>query len=166
MPTQHRSSINLLFTAIDLPVWSSVETVATLYPQDRDRHHLVLTEPFVRERELNPDGKEIATLPLCRTPRLLWLELSPYRVSMTMQGNGHFSYRHLWERGVYGLSRYWLPGDSMSPVGELRLRNFTRSLTLQGSPLPTFLRVEYELWADKIQLGQYVVNLDIQSEST
>lgn len=163
MQTQYRSPVSLLFTSTDLPIWSDLETVATLYQKDRERFDLVLTEPPVYDREIVLDRKEMtALLPPITTPRLLWLELSPYRVTMTMQGNGQFSFRHLWERGVYGLSRYWLHSESASESGQLCLRNFTRSLSLQGNPLPTFLRVEYELWADKVQLGQYVLNLDIR----
>lgn len=162
MQTQYRSPVSLLFTSTDLPIWSGLETTATLYPKDRERFDLVLTEPPVYDREPVPDRKEItALLPPITTPRLLWLELSPYRVTMTMQGNGQFSFRHLWERGIYGLSRYWLHSESTQESSQLCLRNFTRSLTLQGTPLPTFLRVEYELWAGKVQLGHYVLNLDI-----
>jgi hypothetical protein len=43
----------------------------------------------------------------------------------------------------------------------MRLRNFTRSLTLTGRPLPEHLRVEYELWSAKVQLGHYILNLEI-----
>jgi hypothetical protein len=80
---------------------------------------------------------------------------------MTMQGNGKLSYRHLWERGIYGLSRYWLHSDSLDAHGQVRLRNFTKSLTLEGHPLPEHLRLEYELWSEKVQLGSYILNLEI-----
>jgi hypothetical protein len=79
-----------------------------------------------------------------------------------MQGNGQLSYRHFWEQGVYGITRYWLPVESLQPSEPIRLRNFTRSLTLDGHPLPKHLRVEYELWAGKIQLGSYVLSLEIK----
>ena len=96
------------------------------------------------------------------SPRLLWLEISPYRVIMTMQGNGRFSYRHFWEQGVYGLSRYWLQSDLSGGSGQMRLRNFTRNLKLEGQALPHRLRIEYELWSEKVQLGAYVMNLEIE----
>jgi hypothetical protein len=80
---------------------------------------------------------------------------------MTMQTSGKLSYRHLWETGVYGISRYWLNNDSSSINGSLRLRNFTRNLILEGRPLPEHLQVEYELWSQKLQLGHYILNLDI-----
>lgn len=162
MLPHHQKSVSLLLTSTDLPLWSAVETVATLYEKDQEWFHLVLTEPAVHDREIAANGQEIITAPPITTPRLLWLEFSPYRVTMTMQGNGQFSYRHLWERGVYGLSRYWLQSGSSEPTGQLCLRNFTRDLTLQGKPLPTFLRVEYELWSENMQLGRYVLNLDIR----
>jgi hypothetical protein len=129
-----------------------VETAATLYQKDRDRFHLLLTAPPVENSKeaLNPSS-----------PRVLWLEISPYRVTMTMQGNTQLSYRHFWERGVYGVTRYWLPAESLQPNQPIRLRNFTRNLTLTGHPLPEHLRVEYELWAGKVQLGCYILNLEI-----
>jgi hypothetical protein len=80
---------------------------------------------------------------------------------MTMQGNSKFSYRHLWQKGMYGLSRYYLQGQSESLPNQIRLRNFTRDLTLVGYPLPEFLRLEYELWSEKLRLGNYVLLLKI-----
>jgi hypothetical protein len=71
------------------------------------------------------------------------------------------SYRHLWEPGVFGISRYWLQGDSLKGYESLRLRNYTRSLKLDGRPLPQHLQLEYELWSAKVPLGHYVLNLQI-----
>lgn len=162
MLTHHRKPVSLSLVSTDLPLWSVVETAATLYQKDRDRFHLLLHEPAIIDKE--PQGftsEEIATLPPVTKPRLLWLEVSPFRVIMTMQGNGNYSYRHLWEREMYGLSRYWLQSDSFITPGQLRLRNFTRKLILTGRPLPEHLRLEYELWSEKIQLGYYVLNLEI-----
>lgn len=79
---------------------------------------------------------------------------------MTMQGKTGISYRHFWEKGVYGISRYWY-NDTANDPSSLRLRNYTRSLTLEGQTLPEILRVEYELWSDKVQLGHYIVHLEI-----
>jgi hypothetical protein len=169
----HHKPVSLSLMSLDLPLWSVVETAATLYQKAPDRFHLLFTEPLVQDFSAAPfpaspfpsaqiDGTTpVITLP--QTPRLIWVELSPYRVTMTMQGNGKFSYRHFWEQGVYGLSRYWLQHEDLTRSDQLRLRNFTRSLTLSGHPLPRHLRVEYELWADQIQLGHYVMNLEIQS---
>jgi hypothetical protein len=163
MLTHHPKPVCLSFTALDLPLWSVLETSATLYQRENEQFHLLLTEPLVQERadtHPNEGSPEVITLTETQTPRLLWLEISPYRVIMTMQGNGQFSYRHFWEQGVYGTSRYWLQGD-MSKNEQLRLRNFTRSLQLIGSELPHHLRVEYELWSDKVQFGRYVINVKI-----
>jgi hypothetical protein len=70
------------------------------------------------------------------------------------------SYRHFWEKGVYGVSRYWLNSNSQDN-SSIRLRNFTRSLKLEGHPLPTSVQVEYELWSAKLPLGSYIFHLDI-----
>jgi len=78
-----------------------------------------------------------------------------------MQGNGRVSYRHFWERGVYGLSRYWLQSETLKASGHMRLRNFTCSLKLVGGTLPESLRLEYELWSEKVQLGCYILHLEI-----
>jgi hypothetical protein len=159
MLTQHRIPVCLSLLSFDLPVWSVVETNATLYQKDSDHFHLLLTEPLVMDELQNRDEAESSAPP---TPRLLWLELSPYRVIMTMQGNGRFSYRHYWEQGVYGVSRYWLQAASSVRKDQFQLRNYTRSLALKGQGLPHHLRVEYELWSNKVQVGHYLMNVDIQ----
>lgn len=159
MLAHHRMAVCLSLVSTDLPVWSVVETAATLYQKDQDRFHLLLAEPQDAEQSL-PEGPPTTTL-LPSQSSLLWLELSPYRVIMTMQGKGRFSYRHFWEQGVYGLSRYWLQNDLPVMHSQLRLRNFTRSLMLRNHTLPTHLRVEYELWSEKVQLGCYILSLDI-----
>ncbi len=148
--------------AFDIPVWSAVETAATLYQRDSDRFHLLLTEPLIQE---SPHLRETPE-PSSETPRLLWLEFSPNRVIMTMQGNGKFSYRHIWQRGVYGISRYWLQGDDAIGSEQMQLQNYTRSLDLKGESmsegfLPHHLRLEYELWSGRVRFGHYVLNLDI-----
>ncbi|MCL1463373.1 hypothetical protein [Argonema galeatum] len=160
MLTHHRKPVCLSLVSTDLPIWSVVETAATLYQKDRDRFHLLLTEPAIEEQEpafpvASASGSTAAS------PRLLWLEISPQRVIMTMQGNGKLSYRHLWERGIYGLSRYWLNNELSNGNGQIRLRNYTISLTLEGRPLPEHLRLEYELWSEKVQLGHYILSLEI-----
>jgi hypothetical protein len=156
----HHTPVCLSVTAYDLPLWSIVETNATLYQREPERFHLLLTEPLIQDFQAET-GKASPTV-TAATPRLLWLEISPYRVIMTMQGNGNFSYRHFWEQGVYGLSRYWLQGNDVVENNQIRLRNFTRSLYLKGKPLPNHLRVEYELWTNQVQIGHYVMNVEIQ----
>lgn len=152
MLTHHRKPVCLSLISTNLPVWSVVETAATLYQKDRERFHLLLTEPPLQETQPTENH---------RSTRLLWLEISPYRVVMTMQGNAQVSYRHFWEQGIYGISRYWLRSEALQGNEQMRLRNFTRSLTLTGRPLPEHLRVEYELWSAKVQLGHYILNLEI-----
>ena len=154
MLTHHRKPVDLSLISLDLPVcWSVVKTAATLDQKDHEKFNLLLTEPPLTEQSTSvPDAKNT---------RLLWLEVSPYRVIMTGQANGQLNYRHFWEQGVYGVSRYWLNTDFSQGYDQMRLRNFTRRLILVGRPLPQRLRVEYELWSDKVQLGQYVLNLEI-----
>ena len=160
MLTHRRRPVCLSLVSTDLPIWSSVETAATLYQKDFERFHLLLSEPTISDWE-PPAETASQTTSLQETPRLLWLEISPYRVVMTMQGNGKLSYRHLWERGVYGVSRYWMQSETLQGNASLRLRNYTRTLRLTGSPLPQQLRIEYELWSEKVPLGQYVLSLEI-----
>jgi hypothetical protein len=169
MLTHHRKPISLSMISTDLPVWSVVETAATLYQKDTDKFHVVLTAPPLiscefgtylhPEDSISPPQKNFVTP---SSPRVLWLEISPYRVSMTMQGNAQVSYRHFWEKGVYGLSRFWLPHESLEPQQPIRLRNFTKSFTISGYPLLEHLRLEYELWSATLQLGRYILNLEIQ----
>jgi hypothetical protein len=161
MLTHHRRPVCLSLVSTDMPVWSTIETAATLYQKDKQRFHLLLTEPEIRDWERSDEAPAVAQDQPPATPRLLWLEISPSRVIMTMQGNGKLSYRHLWERGIYGLSRYWLHSESLAAHGQVRLRNFTKSLTLEGRLLPEHLRLEYELWSEKVQLGSYILNLEI-----
>ncbi|MDJ0697026.1 hypothetical protein [Mastigocoleus sp. MO_188.B34] len=172
MLTHQRKPVCLSLISTDLPVSSVVETAGTLYQKDRERFHLLLTAPSLqnlekkqqskREKGKNTQSNTENKPAIPSTPRLLWLEISPYRVIATMQGNSQLSYRHFWEKGIYGISRYWLPTESLQPQQPIRLRNFTKSLTLSGHPLPERLRVEYELWTGKIQLGSYILRLEIQ----
>jgi hypothetical protein len=160
MLTHHRKPVSLSLVSTDLPIWSVLETSATLYQKDRDRFHLLMTEPATGDLD-RPDTPAIAVAPTSAKARLLWLEISPHRAIMTMQGNSQVSYRHFWERGVYGLSRYWLQSEALKTSGQMRLRNYTRSFKLTGGSLPEHLRLEYELWSEKVQLGCYILNLEI-----
>jgi hypothetical protein len=171
MLTHHPKPVCLSIISTDLPVWSVVETSGTLYQKDKDRFHLLLNAPplitcevgntsISTEEDTSNRNKNNIYIP--SSPRLLWLEISPYRVTMTMQGNSQVSYRHFWEKGIYGVSRYWLPTESLKPYQPVRLRNFTKVLHLGGYPLPEQLRLEYELWGEKVQLGSYILNLSIQ----
>ncbi len=166
MLAQLRRSVHLCFSSGDDRVMAEIETVGTLFQKDAERFHLVLMEPLFRESPLAelgglfPVPASVGTT-VATTPRLLWLEFSPYRVALTMQGNGQFSYRHLFEPSVFGVSRFWLHEADMGQTGEFRLRNFTRNLHLKGSPLPRLLLLEYELWAEQMLLGDYSLSLEI-----
>ncbi|NEQ76271.1 MAG: hypothetical protein F6K23_26455 [Okeania sp. SIO2C9] len=162
MLTYQRKSVSLSLISTDLPIWSIVETAATLYHKDRDQFHILLHEPAITDKETSCiDIDEPSILPTVLKPRLLWLEVSPSRVIMTMQGNGKYCYRHIWERGVYGICRYWLQDESFNLHYQLRMRNFTRNLVVQGRPIPDYLRLEYELWSQQLRMGHYVLELEI-----
>jgi hypothetical protein len=154
MLTHHRKSVLLSLISTDLPVSYLVKTAATLEQKDNERFNLLLTQSLVPEQPTR--------VTTAKDPCLLWLEISPYRVTMTMQAIAQLNYRHFWEPGVYGTSRYWLNNQSLPENNQLHLRNFTRRLTLVGRPLPQQLRVEYELWSEKVQMGNYILNLEIQ----
>lgn len=160
MLTHHRTPVCLSLVSTDLPVWFTVETAATLFQKDQERFHLLLNEPALLEWAPTATTPESPNPAPNQSPRHLWLEISPYRVIMTMQGNGRLGYRHFWEQGVYGVNRYWLH-DEAKGHESFRLRNYTRSLKLDGRPLPQHLYLEYELWAERVQLGHYVLNLQI-----
>jgi hypothetical protein len=137
----------------------NLETVATLYQKDRDRFHLML-----RENE-TPRSITEQPIPLDQQyaqSRLIWLELSPSRVIMTIQGRFNMGYRHLWEEGIYGVSRYWSAKNNKENHS-FRLRNFTHHLEYEGNVRPEKVRVEYELWSDQLRIGSYVLSLEIQN---
>lgn len=161
MSNQHRRQVSLSLMSFDMPVWSVTRAAATLYPKGDNQFHVLLTEPVVRERALAKAPSPVKTLP--RSPRLLWIELSAYRVIMTMQGNGRSSYRHFWEPGVYGTNRYWLQSRHAERE-QIQLRNYTRSLDVTGHGVPERMRLEYELWSYNLCLGHYVMNLDVHPE--
>ncbi|TVR15655.1 MAG: hypothetical protein EA395_01095 [Phormidium sp. GEM2.Bin31] len=156
----HRKPACLSLISTDLPLWSMVETTATLYQKDQQRFHLLLNEPAVLGWQ--PQSSADSSLEADPTPtRLLWFEISPHRAIATMQGQGGLSYRHLWERGMYGISRYWLRGEDPHAHSQMRLRNYTRQLEFSGGSLPEHLRLDYELWSGQLSLGRYVLNLEI-----
>ncbi|HIK31152.1 MAG TPA: hypothetical protein IGS17_14980 [Oscillatoriales cyanobacterium M59_W2019_021] len=162
MLTHQRKPVCLSLVSTDLPIWSVVETAATLYQKDRERFDVLLNEPSVRGWQPHFTHNDSGTVQTENSSRLLWLEISPYRTIITMQERGALSYRHLLERGMYGISRYWLRSDDPhEPLQQIRLRNYTRSLTLVSRPFLRHLRLEYELWTGKVRLGRYVLNLEI-----
>jgi len=167
MLTHHRLPVSISLSAVDSNFLSTVETAATVYQKDKERFHILLSASTLPNWEPTPDPPEPVDLQVAMadtepSPRLLWLEVSPYRLVMTMQGGGKLSYRHFWERGVYGVSRYWLQSDDLKGYESFRLRNYTRNLFIKGHPLPSHLRLDYEMWTESMCLGQYVLNLEIE----
>ncbi len=146
MLTQYHLPVSLCFLSTDLPILTTIESAATLYHKDRDKYHLVL------KGSLSPDSQE----------QLIWLEISPYRVVMTLQDRHQLCYRHFWEKGIYGRSRYWLNQENFGTDHSILLRNYTRNLELTRNPLPERLRLDYELWSPQVRLGHYVIHLEIE----
>jgi len=170
MLAHHQTSVCLSFLSKDLLVCSTLEAIGTLYQKDRQSFHLVFNETnppqsIVTKSESKgmSRGKfpENPLRPFESHSRLLWLEISPFRVIMTTQGEGKTGYRHFWERGVYGKTRFWLHDHDNNENYSFQLRNYTRYLKLEGYPLLTSLRLEYELWSSHFKLGEYILHLEI-----
>ena len=144
-------TVYLSFISTDLPVWNVVKAKASMFQKDREKFHLLLNQQDLptSEGDISSQG-------------LFWLEISPYRVMMTMQSNGRLSYRHYWEKGVYGVSRYCLNTPTNLPSKSIRLQNYTRYLKVEGDIFPKSIRLEYELRSDRVQLGNYILHLDIE----
>jgi hypothetical protein len=159
MLTQQRRTVLLSLTAMDLAIAAEVEAIATVVQNDATHFHLLLPEAVVKDFCPVPEVAQSWQ----NTVRLLWLELSPSRVAMTMQGAGQFSYRHAWTRGLYGSSQYWLHSDTAPLNQTLQLRNYTRSLALHCQALPQQLYIDYELWAGPLRLGRYALNLEVEA---
>lgn len=159
MLTHHRS-VSISFISTNLPILNTIETIATLYERENNQFHLVLKEadffpPFdkTQPQQANSNKK--------KRDNLIWLEMSPYRVIMTKQSQNSLNYRYFWEQGIYGVNRYWLNESSNEEKQGFRLRNFTRQLTLKGKTIPQSLRIDYELWSDRLNLGHYILHLQI-----
>jgi hypothetical protein len=152
MLTQSRLPVSLSLISTDLPLLSTIETSGILSQKDQQQFHLLLNQLDTPQSVIDPES--IAA----PRSRLLWLEISPSRAVMTIQGTGKFACRHFWEKGIYGKSRYWLNDEASSTFC---LQNFTRNLQLSSNYLPRSLRIDYELWAGRLQLGHYVLHLEI-----
>ena len=150
MLADRRNNVYLSFISTDLPLWNIIEGNASLYQKDFDKFHLLLEQDHLPRSQ-----------PTSSKKGLLWLEVSPSRVVLTMQNNGKSSYRHFWERGVYGISRYWFNANLPENSFSFRLRNFTRFLQFDCDPFPRSVQINYELWSSQLKLGSYVLHLDI-----
>lgn len=160
MLVNRQQNVYLSFISMDLPLWNIIETTASLYQQDGDRFRLLLDRqnlPYSDFDKAKTKSKGNSNRP----EGIFWLEISPYRVILTMQSNQRSSYRHFWEKGVYGVSRYCLNGKPPEKGNSIRLRNYTRKLMLNAEPYPTNLQIEYELWSAKLKLGSYILCVDI-----
>lgn len=153
MLINRHQTVSLSLISTDLPVWEVIETTASVYQRNKNRFHLLIEPQNLPHSHTESNQKD--------DRGLVWLEISPYRVTLTMQSNGKLSYRHYWERGIYGVSRYCL-SDSIENTGKsLHLRNFTRHLKLDSDPVFKSLRIEYEIWSSETRLGSYVFHLNV-----
>ncbi|MDJ0582826.1 hypothetical protein [Crocosphaera sp.] len=157
MPIKYHHPVSLSLMSTDLPLDCTLETSGTLYQKDRFRFDLLVNQPEIPQSV----AQEETTSTVETARHTLWLEISPARVIMSLQGSGRFCYRHFWEPGIYGLSRYWLNDSGGEIDNAFRLRNYTRRLQLEGETLPEYLRIEYELWSGQVQLGNYILNLEV-----
>ncbi|WP_036480164.1 hypothetical protein [Myxosarcina sp. GI1] len=160
MLVNRHQNVYLSFISTDLPIWHVVETTAALYHQDGDCFRLLLDRqnlPYSTFANAHTKEKVNGNRP----KGIFWLEISPYRVILTMQGDRCTSYRHFWEKGIYGVSRYCLNAKPPEASSSMKLRNYTRKLILKADPYPTSLQIEYELWSATVNLGSYILYIDI-----
>lgn len=160
MLTHHRS-VSLSFISTDLPIVNNIETIATLYQRENQKFHLVFNQVELFESTSEDQILANEEQNINKEQNLLWLEMSPYRIILTKQSKQGLNYRYFWEQGIYGMNRYWLNDLSAKDNNNFRLKNFTRRLTLKGNPLPETLRIDYELWSDRLNLGHYVLHLEM-----
>ena len=161
MLTQHRP-ISISYLSTNLNLLAHLKTVATLYQRNPDCFHLVLKDVDFHDvsQSMGDNDQEIPTK--SKVKNLIWLEISRHRVVMTQQHQTKLNYRHFWEKGVYGVSRYWLNSqDEQLKNQKIYLRNFTRNLTMIGGDIPESLRIDYELWTNKLNLGHYILHIEI-----
>lgn len=164
MLTEHRS-ISLSYISTNLEILAHLDAIATVYQRNNDKFHVIINNTDFGG-EVDSIQTDIVKNPHSHNSKnLMWLEVSPYRVIMTQQNRNSVNYRHFWERGVYGKSRYWINGDTDANNQQncLHLRNFTRSLTLTktNKSNPKSLRIEYELWSNHLNLGNYILHLEV-----
>ena len=146
--------VYLSFISTDLPVWNTIEAAASLYQKSAEKFHLLLNQQNLPQSIFSDDQEKFDR-------GLFWLEITPYRVMLTMQSNNKLSYRHFWEKGIYGVSRYCFNGNLDEPSKSIRFSNFTRHLKVEQDVYPKNVRIEYEMWSEKVQLGSYILHLDL-----
>ncbi|MEO1131767.1 MAG: hypothetical protein AAFX40_03570 [Cyanobacteria bacterium J06639_1] len=139
----------------DSTVLHSLEAAAgTLYRRRPGHFNLVLAEPAVNTH--------------ATTPRLLWLNIAPQGLTITMQGDGACSYRHALKLHQASTSTYWLQG-----MGKLQFCNYTSDLVVQYRampqssdrllPVPINVRAQYKLRTGKDQFSHYCIDLAIDA---
>ena len=155
MLVNRSQTVSLSFVSTDLPIWNTIVAQASMFQKDEERFHLLL------DRQTLPHSIVSIADESKSQQGLFWLDISPYRIIMTMQSSGKLSYRHFWERGVYGVSRYCLNTNLTQPNQSIQFQNFTRCLQVENNPFPKNVRIEYELWSAKVRLGSYLMHLEI-----
>jgi len=162
MITEYRS-VSLCYLSTNLSLLANLDTIATIYQPKENTYHLVLSNVDYTQVNDFPTEKTLSSS-TSKAKNLIWLEISPYRVIMTQQNQHELNYRHFWEKGVYGISRYWLNNNNniKDTQEKIQLRNFTRNLTVTGKSIPSTLRIEYELWTNGLNFGNYILHLEIR----
>ncbi|MBE9222890.1 hypothetical protein IQ215_09300 [Cyanobacterium stanieri LEGE 03274] len=161
MLTQHRP-VSISYLSTNLNLLAQLTTIATIYQRQENTFHLVLKNVDFHGVERNRGNNQASNNPSTHHKNLIWLEISPYRVIMTQQHQSQLNYRHFWEKGVYGVSRYWLnTKEEKFNNHKIYLRNYTRNLTMIGGKIPESLRIDYELWTNNLNLGHYILHLEI-----
>ena len=155
MLINRHQTVHLSLISTDVPLWHTIQTEGSMFQKEQEVFHLVLNQQNLPHSLSSPAEQS----QLCQG--VFWLEISPYRVIMTMQSNANLSYRHFWEQGVYGISRYCLSTGLDQPSQAITFRNFTRYLKVDSNPFPHNVRLEYEMWSGKTNLGSYILHLAI-----
>ena len=155
MLVNRQQTVCLSFISQQSSTWSQIESEASIFQKDYDCFHILLEQqklPYSVCSELNG----------YRAPQgVFWFDISPYRVTMTMQSNNQLSYRHFWETGIYGTSKYCLNTEPNCTNQLIQLRNFTRHLKVEQSSVPKSVRIEYEVWSGQTIIGSYLMHLQI-----
>ena len=139
-------SVSFSYLSTNLSLLAHLDTIATVYQRQKNTYHLVLADvDFGIVNEFSREDNLFSASTTSKNKNLIWLEISPYRVIMTQQNQEGLNYRHFWEKGVYGISRYWLNNNTDNEIKQyaMQLRNFTRNLTVKGLSIPEAIRIEY-----------------------
>ncbi|CCQ64246.1 hypothetical protein CWATWH0401_2651, partial [Crocosphaera watsonii WH 0401] len=84
MPIKYHHPVSLSLMSTDLLIDCTLETSGTLYQKDRFRFDLLVNQPDSPQSV----AQEETTSAVETARSMLWLEISPARVIMSLQGSG------------------------------------------------------------------------------